>query len=163
MISISFPGHHASLLGSICVEDSPEIITCDVDGTLKLWDIRNFQCIQTTSVSENSKLGKIGMSRMSTFTHLKVPSENHKQKDSDSKIFVASKKLYRFTQEKVVFDATSDSTGVIFIDYNEESSMILTVSEKNLIIWDALTGSPSFLSLPYCRIALHFCCFARKL
>ena len=92
-------GHHASLIGCQCVEETAEIITADVEGTFKLWDIRNFQCVQTWSVNDvNGKLGKAGNPRMNTFTHMCLPSNNLKQKEEDARIFVASKKIHSFDQ-----------------------------------------------------------------
>jgi WD40 repeat protein len=40
-------GHHTSLIGVDILEGTPQIITADVDGFFKLWDIRTFECIQT--------------------------------------------------------------------------------------------------------------------
>lgn len=40
-------GHNNSLCGVEIIPDSPQIITADVDGVFKVWDIRNFACMQT--------------------------------------------------------------------------------------------------------------------
>lgn len=41
------PGHTAPLVSVCCVEDSPKLISSDTTGIIKLWDLRNFQCVQT--------------------------------------------------------------------------------------------------------------------
>ncbi|KUG01127.1 putative WD repeat-containing protein [Phytophthora nicotianae] len=40
-------GHNNSLCGVEIISDTPQIITADVDGVFKVWDIRNFACMQT--------------------------------------------------------------------------------------------------------------------
>lgn len=135
-------GHHASLIGCHCVENSPEIITADIEGVFKLWDVRNFQCVQSFSPSEGAaKSGKKVPTRLSCFFQTNLPSKNHMQKESDSRIFGGSKKLYIFDQRRVVHEATTDLTGIFWIAWNDESSVFLTASERNLIIWDGLLGS----------------------
>jgi WD40 repeat protein len=45
-------GHHCSLIGvEMNRSGGPEIITADVSGVVKVWDVRNFQCVQTFSGS----------------------------------------------------------------------------------------------------------------
>ena len=63
------------------------------------------------------------------------------QKEYDARIFAASKKIISFDQTRVVHEATTDLTGVFWIAWNEESSVFLTASERNLIVWDGLLGS----------------------
>jgi WD40 repeat protein len=40
-------GHQHTLVGCHAVEDKPELVTADASGTFKLWDVRNFNCVQT--------------------------------------------------------------------------------------------------------------------
>lgn len=40
-------GHNNSLCGVEIIPDTPQIVTADVDGIFKVWDIRNFACMQT--------------------------------------------------------------------------------------------------------------------
>lgn len=39
-------GHTSSLIHVEVIEGTPQIITADSAGVLKLWDIRNFECVQ---------------------------------------------------------------------------------------------------------------------
>ena len=42
---------HTSMISSLCiVQDSPMAITSDDGGQIKLWDIRNFNCLQTLTI-----------------------------------------------------------------------------------------------------------------
>lgn len=132
-------GHHASLIGCQSVENSPEVLTADTSGTFKLWDVRNFQCIQTFTGKE-LKPG----SRMGCFFHAKLPSRNSMQKEDDSRIYAASKNIFSFDQARVVHEATTDYTNVTWIGWVEESCSIITASKNNVIVWDALVGSKKF-------------------
>jgi WD40 repeat protein len=45
-------GHNASLVGVKAIPETPEIITADKDGFVKIWDIRNFSCVQTLCIRD---------------------------------------------------------------------------------------------------------------
>ena len=135
-------GHRASLIGCQCIEDSPEIITADSEGVFKLWDIRNFQCVQSFVPSEAvDRATKKAPMHLNCFFQTKLPSKNSMQKEMDSRIYCASKKIMSFDQIRIVHEPTTDLTGVFWLAWNEESSVFLTASEKNLIVWDGLLGN----------------------
>jgi hypothetical protein len=133
-------GHNASLIGCQCIEDTPEIVTADIDGVFKLWDIRNFQCVQTFTPNDYISKGK-GGAKLNAFFHTRLPSTSPLQKEDDARIYACTKKLIAFDQLRVVSEATTDFRTVLWIEWNGETSVFLTASEKNLIIWDALQGS----------------------
>ena len=136
-------GHHASLVGCQSVDNSPELITADTSGVFKLWDIRNFQCVQTFSANLTGNENK-DSSKLSCFFHARLPSRNAMQKEDDSRIYAASKMLFSFDQARVVHEATTDYFNVNWICWIDESSLIITASDRNIIIWDALIGSKTF-------------------
>lgn len=45
-------GHNSSLVGVKAIPNTPEIITADNEGFFKIWDIRNFSCVQTFSMND---------------------------------------------------------------------------------------------------------------
>ncbi len=137
-------GHHASLVGVQTVPDTPEVITADTSGTFKLWDVRNFQCIQTFSANLSGNDTK-DSSKLACFFHTKLPSANALQKEDDSRIYAASKLLFSFDQARVVHEATSDYFNVFWVAWNESKSVLITASERNVVVWDALTGSKMFM------------------
>lgn len=136
-------GHHSSLVGVQTVANTPELITADTSGVFKLWDIRNFQCVQTFSANLSGQELK-DSSKLNCFFHTKLPSTNALQKEDDSRVFAASKMLFSYDQARVVHEATTDYTNVFWIDWNESNSVIITASEYNVIVWDALIGSRTF-------------------
>ena len=134
-------GHHASLIGVECVKGKDEIITADADGIFKLWDIRNFKCVNSFSSDYTAMRSSKDSSAINCFFHCTMPPVNSHQKEDDARIFAASKMFIAFDQERVVHEATTDFTSVNWIEFNAETSTFVTASEKNLIIWDALLGS----------------------
>jgi len=150
-------GHHASLVGCQSVENSPELITADTSGIFKLWDVRNFQCIQTFSANLSGHETK-DSSTLTCFFHSKLPSNNAHQKEDDSRIYAASKNLFAFDQARVVHEATTDYTNVIFMSWIENSCIIITASERNVIIWDALVGSKTSVHKNICGDEISACC-----
>ena len=137
-------GHHSSLVGCQCVENSPELITADEAGVFKLWDVRTFQCIQTFYNNSNSE--NEPAEHLSCFFHSKVPTNNLNQVNKnpeidDCMLFAGSRRIRCFEQKRIVHAKTTDLTNVVWAEVNEASLTIITVSEKNIIIWDLLLGS----------------------
>ena len=63
------------------------------------------------------------------------------QKEDDSRIYAASKLVMSFDQERVVHTATTDKTTVHKVFWVASAVSFITVSELNVIVWDALIGS----------------------
>lgn len=150
-------GHHASLVGVQTVPNTPEVISADTSGVFKLWDIRNFQCVQTFSANLSGNDTK-DSSKLTCFFHTKLPSANSLQKEDDSRIYAASKLLFSFDQARVVHEATTDYTNVNWIAWNEDKSIIITASEQNVIVWDALIGSRLYSHPNICGEEISACC-----
>ena len=60
-------GHTSSLVGVEFIENTPEIITASEDGVVKIWDIRNFSCVQTLNTFEDDVSD--GEGHLSSFTY----------------------------------------------------------------------------------------------
>lgn len=43
-------GHNHPLVGVKCLPNSPQVVTADIKGMVKVWDVRNFMCMQTFNV-----------------------------------------------------------------------------------------------------------------
>jgi hypothetical protein len=127
-------------VGIQAIEDTPEIITADASGVFKLWDVRNYQCVQTFTANLSGSDTK-DSSKLCCFFQTKLPSRNTQQKEDDSRIYAASKLLFSFDQSRIIHDATTDFTAVFWVGWNSQSSILITASEKTIIIWDALIGS----------------------
>ena len=137
-------GHHAPLVGCQAVKDAPEIITADENGIIKIWDIRNFQCVQSFAANISGRGAKVkDGSKLGAFVHVKVPSKNNygPKKQEDTRIYVASKLICSYDQAKEETSPTTDAYGVIWLDWCEASLTIITVSERNVAVWDTILGS----------------------
>jgi WD40 repeat protein len=132
-------GHHQSLVGCQAVEGTPEIITADSSGVVKLWDIRTFQCVQSFDVNLSEQEVK-GGSTLGSFLHCNIPCSVPNQED-DSRIYAGSKVLLAFDQMRMVRDTTTDYSNVLWLFWDVARMMVITVSEKNVMFWDALLGS----------------------
>ena len=138
-------GHHSALCAVKCVENSPELITADVSGVFKLWDVRKFDCVQTFSANLSGTETKDN-SRLCCFEYCTLRARDAMQKEDDSRIYAASKQILSFDQERVVHAATSDKTTIIQIFWVAASVSFITISDYNVIVWDALIGSKTVVN-----------------
>jgi WD40 repeat protein len=151
-------GHHASLIGCQCIENSPEIITADAEGIFKLWDIRTFNCVQSF-VSDQSNLRSSKQSAaLNCFFHSSLPKIHKHQTEDDARIYAASKMIISFDQEVVVHEETTDFTAVRFVFWGAEKSVFITVSLRNLTIWDGLLGCRTTTHPDICGNEITACC-----
>ena len=126
-----------ALVGCHSVEGTSELITADTGGTVKLWDLRTFGCVQTfTTEHEPGDLNDL-TGTLSSFTHVKLPSltaalELEGSEPDDYRLVVASKKLHFFDQERVRQEPVSDEGPIRVACFNSESLTIFTASERNV-------------------------------
>lgn len=142
-------GHHGALIGVQCVPNTPEVITADVTGVFKLWDVRKFECVQTFGANLSGTDGhqeNDTKSHLCCFLHTNLPARNSMQKEDDSRIIGASKLVFSFDQARVVHQATTDYFNIINIFWVPDSCCFVTVSEKNVIVWDALIGCKNVIN-----------------
>jgi WD40 repeat protein len=156
-------GHRASLIGCQSVENSPEIISADEDGVFKLWDVRTFQCVQTFQKPHIINSFEDPNDHLTCFVHTQIPTHNHIPSRhhlprstrplnattttnavsplNEYRIYAGSRRIISFDQKKIVQEKTTDYTNVMWVAINNDSHLILTASNRNLIIWDLLLGS----------------------
>ena len=139
-------GHSSSLVGCHCVEGTNELITADNSGMFKIWDLRNFMCVQTfTSVHEQGDLNDL--SGMNSFTHVKLPSGggnilfNPDDDEDDFRIICGTKRLFFFDQFRAKKEPVTDHLPITVALFNEVSLTIMTVAGKGVKIWDAVMGN----------------------
>ena len=132
-----------ALVGCSTVEGTSELITADTSGAVKLWDLRTFQCVSTfTSAHEAGDLDDLN-GNLSCFVHAKLPSVTAALdgEPDDYRLIVGSKRVHFFDQARVRQDPVSDDGPIRVACFNAESLTILTASERNVKVWDALLGS----------------------
>jgi WD40 repeat protein len=118
-------GHTGSLVGVESVPGTPEVITADSNGYFKLWDLRNFQCVQTWTDDS-------GLKGMNSFVHCgeKMP-----------RVIAATKKLHFFQQGSSVVEPVTDANHISCACYNSNSLTIMTCTGQDVKIWNALSGT----------------------
>lgn len=148
---INVPLRAQALVGCQTVEGTSELLTADTSGVFKLWDLRNFQCIQTfTSEHEPGDVDDL-TDCLNCFVHVKLPPPAASGADAllgaedppkdEFRIIAASKKLLFFDQEREKKERASDEAPIVAACFNEESLTILSACERSVKVWDALLGS----------------------
>ena len=130
-------GHTASLIGVHVVENSPQIISADSVGLVKIWDVRNFSCVQTLTLHQGASLGNSGHAGPATkkteLTALGYDA-NHKR------IVLGTHRLHVFDYEQQLDPFISDKLLTIQVIFNRNSLLLITATEASVKLWDAESG-----------------------
>jgi len=137
-------GHSGSLVGVESVPGTPEVITADSNGYFKLWDLRNFQCVQTWT-------DEAGLSGMNAFVHSHVSTTHQnvaasifgapQKSPPTSRIIAATKKLHFFDQGSSEKEPVTDDLHITCACYNPTSLTIITAAGRSVKIWNAISGN----------------------
>lgn len=122
---LRLPGHTNSICGVEIVADSPQLVTADVDGVIRVWDVRNFACVQTFTVEDR---WKAGISRF-------VSVYPHKE------LLAVGRAIHTFQYQHLDNPELTDDTPVFAALYNSTTTTLLTASVHHVRIWDARNGS----------------------
>lgn len=114
-------GHNHSLIGVKCVPKTSQVITGDISGLFRVWDIRTFTSIQTFS---------IGVKEMNCFD-VTFP---------DKKIIAGTKKLFVYHYGEPQDKYLVDESYALFTFYNSLFNTFITVHAKTVKIWNGETG-----------------------
>jgi WD40 repeat protein len=125
--------HQHSLVNVCAVPNSPQVITADHKGMVKIWDIRTFQCIQTIYTESNLPKHDYKNFYLNSFTYM----AKRKQ------IIAAGKKIHVYEYERTQNPTCADDQPLFTAIYNSMSFTFLTAAGRDVKIWDALTGSIS--------------------
>lgn len=118
-------GHVAPLLSVEIIENTPQIITADSEGWIKIWDARNFTCVQTIMASPD-------------ITSIACCGREH------GRIVMASgRDIKTFDQEGGRYMQTGDNDPVFAVIYNKVSMTFCTAANSEVKVWSALTGKVS--------------------
>ena len=151
-------GHNSSLVGVTMIPNTPEILSADILGEFRLWDVRTFQCLQTFSRGSRDSFLSPSATKLGAFFHTALKPRNSMQKENDSRIYCGAKNVFSFDQVRVVHGATTDFTNVHWVAWNAEASVFITVSERNTIVWDALIGSKTITCTNICGAEVSAVC-----
>eukprot|EP01065_Artemidia_motanka_P014585 TRINITY_DN18474_c0_g1_i2.p1 TRINITY_DN18474_c0_g1~~TRINITY_DN18474_c0_g1_i2.p1 ORF type:complete len:1317 (+),score=332.54 TRINITY_DN18474_c0_g1_i2:97-4047(+) len=121
--------HQGPLMGLFPVENTPQIITADARGMVKIWDMRNFQCVQTMVPPQDSIKGT--QRPLSAITYI----------DSTASIALTGHRAtYLFKSKKTENHRCADDDWTISAVYNPTSRNFLSVHKARFKVWDEYTG-----------------------
>ncbi|CAK9106612.1 Uncharacterized WD repeat-containing protein alr2800 [Durusdinium trenchii] len=116
-------GHSAPLCKVEIIPDSPQIITADTTGTFKVWDIRNFGCVQTFTPEASETVRDF------------VSLTPHKT------LLAVGRRMNLFEYETQKNPDLTDDQPPFRAQYNSTTMTIITASGRDVKIWDARKGT----------------------
>ncbi|CAG9329654.1 unnamed protein product [Blepharisma stoltei] len=114
-------GHIHSLVGVKCIPNSHQLITADISGMFKVWDIRTFNCMQSFNAP---------VAELNCFT-VSFP---------EKKIIAGSKKVLQYAYEEPKDQNKVDETIAICCYYNPQYHTFITAHSGCVKVWNAATG-----------------------
>ena len=121
----SLQGHSQSLIGIKIFPGTPQIITGDVSGIFKVWDLRSMNLVQTFSIP--TSINKRANSFVVTTIYKK-------------RIIIGADKVYFYDYEESKEGNLVDSKSCIAVLYNEIFKTFVTVHIDSIKIWKVETG-----------------------
>jgi len=116
-------GHAHALCGVTVVPSTPQILTADVTGMFRLWDMRNFRCVQSFSSPDNHDLNSF----CAIPQHKRVASGGH------------CVTLFDYMDEWGG-ETVTDTGGVTDALYSAKAGNFYTLSKQSVKVWDASSG-----------------------
>lgn len=112
---------------------SPQIITADHKGVIKIWDIRTFQCIQTIYSEKklNDKMNDFKNFYLNSFVYM----EPYKQVVTAGR---QNLQLYEYNHSQ--YPECADDSPIVFAHFNECNNSFLTSAGRDVKVWDATNG-----------------------
>jgi WD40 repeat protein len=114
-------GHIHSLVGIKCVPDSHQLVTADISGMFKVWDIRTFTCIQSFNAP---------VAELNTFS-VTFP---------EKKIVAGAKRLFIYTYEEPKDQNKVDEGIPLMCLYNPLYNTFISAHPSCVKIWNAADG-----------------------
>lgn len=119
----SIKGHMNPISQVKWLEDTYEVFSADVAGVVKVWDYRNWQCLQTFNLSKGITSMQVG-----------ATSKNKKR------FFVGGKNLYSFVTDEPKNEMLTDENIAVEVLYNPEFKFVVTVHGGLVKVWNIRTG-----------------------
>eukprot|EP00397_Hematodinium_sp_SG-2012_P005850 GEMP01005874.1.p1 GENE.GEMP01005874.1~~GEMP01005874.1.p1 ORF type:complete len:1039 (+),score=230.37 GEMP01005874.1:57-3173(+) len=117
-------GHLQALCAVDVVPGTPQIVTADVGGTFKLWDMRNFRCVQT--------FGSTDAHDLNTFALINLPGGQIRIAAGTSNI-----QCFDNSATQGHSEYATDSVHISHTLYNPESGSFYTVAKRSVTEWSA--------------------------
>lgn len=142
-VAFTIEGHNSSLVGVKVIPDSHQVISADIDGWVKVWDIRNLGCSQTFNLEEKQSGFRFALS---DFTYLQ-----HHQR-----LVFGGKSLTFYDYDKNHNPYLVDDNLPLGSFYTPTYHKILTPISNKVKVWNALTALPETLYAPSAESEISF-------
>lgn len=117
-------GHEHPLVGISCIPTLNTFITADAKGTVKVWSIQDYSCLQTFTVKKVSQVTCIQA----------VPK--HRRLITGSRAF----KVFQYS--KPFMQEYSNDHPIISARFSAARMEIYIAGDKSVKVWDACSGKP---------------------
>lgn len=124
-------GHYHPLAGIQTIPGTPQVVTVDTAGIAKVWDIRNFSCVQT--IYAENYLGY----RIHSVSDFAALAPFHRLAFS-SKLQLHFYDSSAYVQEENPY--LTDSNTTVAVVYNSDAAMFVTASGRDIKLWDEYSG-----------------------
>lgn len=105
--------HNAPIVCIKAIQSTPQLVSCDSDGIVKVWDIRTFKCVQTIASHDNLDIAKFSLAQvLAVWEHRRI-------------IFAGSE-FIAYEYDKVLNPSLADDSPAIKCLYNERYQEFLT-------------------------------------
>lgn len=133
-------GHNHPLLGVKWLPESPQVITADISGMVKIWDVRNF---------ENKQSFTCTLDELNAFA---ITYKNTKKR-----IVVGSRHLSFFEYDEPKDQLLTDEKMCLRVLYNSVMLCFITLHPDSVKVWDAKTGKLISVHRELSRAELTVC------
>ena len=143
--------HHNSLVAVYAVPQSPQLISLDSDGLLKIWDVRTFGCVQNIVCGRmmNEKL-QDNIAPVSLMERRHFPWRGMLYVGANKQLITFTKRrMYAFQNGAAEKDLTEVGEGLLSLGadshtlaahYNPHDRSWITCTHSKVRVWNAVTG-----------------------
>ena len=138
-------GHKSSINSIALIKKNNELISIDISGIIKIWDVTNFFNFQTININDATLLKANNVNeREELYNKIykkKISANLHIQTFPDlSKFLIYGKKFILFEKGNSVNPDLCDDYKIIGCFYNPKANNIITISHKKVQFWNILNG-----------------------
>jgi len=137
-------GHAAPLVAIHVIPHSPEVISADAEGWIRVWDMRNFQCVQTFMSTPD-------------IVSISTCGERHGRL-----LVCGTKEVFAFDHEGGPYSKVEDSDPVFALLYNRTFLSFVTAGRREIKIWNALNGQLSRVFRDLCDTEVTAVCLDHR-
>ena len=119
----SLRGHNHPLIGVKWLPDSPQVVTADISGMVKIWDVRNF---------ENKQSFTCTMEELNAFAIT--------YKSTKKRICVGTRNLNFYEYDEPKDQLLTDEKMCLKVLYNKVMLCLITLHPDSVKVWDAKSG-----------------------